>query len=257
MSGRVDANDEVAIVTGGASGLGAGAVRALAARGARVVIADLPESRGRELAASLGRGVRYVPTDVTVEGQPASAVAAAIEAFGRLDVCVNAAGIAPGARVVDRHGRLFPLDLYRSVIEVNLIGLFDVVRHAAGAMARQEPSEDGQRGLIVNVSSVVAFEGSIGQAAYAASKGGVAAMTIALARDLASRGIRVMAVAPGPMDTPMLDAATRDREALLAHQPFPRRLGTPDDFGRLVIALTENRMLNGEVIRLDGAFRQP
>jgi 3-hydroxyacyl-CoA dehydrogenase/3-hydroxy-2-methylbutyryl-CoA dehydrogenase len=251
----------VALITGGASGLGAGAARELAARGARVVLADLPGSRGAALADELGDAAAFVATDVTVEGQPAGAVEAAVARFGRLDVCLCAAGVAPGARVVARDGALFPLDLFRTVVDVNLIGLFDVVRHAAAAMARQEPGEDGERGLIVNVASITAYEGTVGQAAYAASKGGVAAMTIALARDLGSRGIRVMAIAPGVMDTPMLDGALRDRDAgvaaVMAQLPFPKRLGTPADVGRLVVAMMENPLLNGEVIRLDGGYRQP
>lgn len=251
----------VALVTGGASGLGAGAARELVARGAKVVIADLPGSGGGAVARELGEAAAFVATDVTVEGQPAAAVAATVDRFGRLDLCLNAAGVAPGARVVARDGTLFPLDLYRSVVEVNLIGLFDVLRHAAGAMARQEPDGDGERGLIVNVASIVAYDGTIGQAAYVASKGGVAAMTLALARDLGSRGIRVMAVAPGAMQTPMLDEAMPDRDAgtaaIMAQQPFPRRLGTPADFGRIVVAVMENPLLNGEVLRLDGGYRQP
>ena len=242
------------LVTGGASGLGEVTVRRLVEGGGRVVILDLPSSAGAEVAAAV-QGV-FVAADVTNPGEVEGAVDQAAEALGGLDLCVNAAGVAPAHRVVTKSGDLFPLDVFRFVLDVNLVGLFDVTRLAARHMTANEPTEDGERGLIVNVASIASFEGQIGQAAYSASKGGVAAMTLPLARDLASYGIRVMAIAPGIMDTPLLDGVNPElKEQLKAVHVFPRRLGAPDEFARLVIHLMENVLLNGEVIRLDAAAR--
>jgi 3-hydroxyacyl-CoA dehydrogenase/3-hydroxy-2-methylbutyryl-CoA dehydrogenase len=243
-----------ALVTGGASGLGEATVRRLVAGGASVAILDLASSKGAEVAEELG--VVFVAADVTDEDDVAAAVDGASEALGGLDLCVNAAGVAPAHRVLTRDGEMFPLDLYRFVIDINLVGVFDVTRHAARHMAANEPNDDGERGVVVNVASVAAFEGQIGQAAYSASKGGIAAMTLPLARDLASYGIRVMSIAPGIMDTPILDAVSPDLKAQLAAvHVFPKRLGHPDEFAALVIHIVENALLNGEVIRLDAAAR--
>ena len=246
----------VALVTGGAGGLGEGAARKLIEHGAKVALLDLEGSDGAGVAARLAEGTVFIPVDVTDTESVAHAVGEVAATFGRLDVCVNAAGIIAAHRVVGRDGTLFPLDTFKAVIDVNLIGLFDVNRRAAEAMSANEPDDDGERGVIVNVASIAAFEGQIGQAAYSASKGGIVALTLPLARDLASLGIRVMAIAPGIMDTPMLSAASQDlRDSLAKVHVFPKRLGTPGDLGSLVVAIVENPLLNGEVIRLDAAAR--
>ncbi|MEU3011683.1 SDR family NAD(P)-dependent oxidoreductase [Nocardia asteroides] len=246
----------VALITGGASGLGLGVARMIAARGGQAMIADLPTSRGHEVAVELGDSVAFIPTDVADPDQVTTAVQATLALFGRLDLCVNCAGISPAHRVVKRDGTLFPLDTFTSTVAVNLTGLFDVVRNAAGAMAKNPPGTDGERGLIVNVASIAALEGQVGQAAYAASKGGVVALTLPLARDLAGLGIRVMTVCPGIMDTAMLaDADDTRRQALLDIHVFPKRLGRSDDFADLVAAFMTNTMLNGDVVRLDAATR--
>lgn len=243
-----------ALVTGGASGLGGATARWLAARGASVSVLDLESSSGASVAAELG-GV-FVAADVTSPADVEAAVAHAGEALGGLDLCVNAAGVAPAHRVITRDGDLFPLELFEFVIRVNLIGSFDVARRAAKVMTANQPNENGERGVIVNVASIAAFEGQIGQAAYSASKGGIAAMTLPLARDLASQGIRVMTIAPGIMDTPLLDAASPDlKEQLAQIHVFPKRLGSPDEFAALVAHIVENPLLNGEVIRLDAGAR--
>lgn len=244
------------LVTGGASGLGEGVVRMLAQAGGRGVILDLPSSRGEAIAGELGDGVAFVPCDVSDSGQVQRGVAAAAEHLGRLDLCVNCAGVSPAHRVVGRNGKLYPLDVFRRTVDINLIGLFDVVRHAAGLMAGNDPGEDGERGLIVNVSSIAGLEGQVGQAAYTASKGAVAALTLQLARDLSRQAIRVMAIAPGMMDTAMLAGVDEARrQAIIDLHLFPRRLGTPQDFARLVRTFMETTLLNGEIVRLDAATR--
>jgi 3-hydroxyacyl-CoA dehydrogenase/3-hydroxy-2-methylbutyryl-CoA dehydrogenase len=246
----------VALVAGGAGGLGAGAARKLIEHGGRVALLDLEGSNGTEVAARLGEGAAFVPVDVTDTESVAHAVGEVAAMFGHLDICVNAAGILAGYRVVGRDGTLFPIDKFKAVIDINLVGLFDVSRRAAEAMSANEPNDDGERGVIVNVASIAAFEGQIGQAAYSASKGGIVALTLPMARDLASLGIRVMAIAPGIMDTPMLGAVGQDvRDSLAKVHVFPKRLGTPGDLGSLVVAIVENPLLNGEVIRLDAAAR--
>jgi NAD(P)-dependent dehydrogenase (short-subunit alcohol dehydrogenase family) len=234
------------LVTGGGSGLGAATARALVDAGGTVVVADL--GRREEIGT-------FVETDVRDEASVQAAVDAAAEA-GPLRGVVNCAGIGAACRVVGKDGEPHPLDAFRNVIEVNLVGTFNVVRLAAAAMSRNEPDEDGERGVVVNTASTAAWEGQIGQAAYSASKGGVVSMTIQLARDLARNGIRVMAIAPGVQDTPMLGLLRDDiRTALEAGIPFPSRLGRPEEFAALVVHIVENRYLNGEVIRLDGALR--
>jgi 3-hydroxyacyl-CoA dehydrogenase / 3-hydroxy-2-methylbutyryl-CoA dehydrogenase len=253
----VQVQNAVALITGGAGGLGAGAARMITGGGGRVVLVDLPSSPGKELVAELGAdSALFVPTDITDTDQVASAVEAALERFGRIDLCVNAAGVSPGIRTIDRSGNLFPLDTFRAAVEINLIGAFDVSRQAALAMTRNEPGEDGERGLIVQVSSIAAVEGQVGQTAYTASKAGLAAMVLPMARDLAPSGIRVMGVMPGIMDTPMLAGLDdKRRSALVGLSLFPKRLGNPADFAALVRSFMENTLLNADVVRLDAATR--
>ena len=247
--------DTVALVTGGASGLGGATVRALAERGARVVVLDRPNSDGAAVAKEFG-GL-FTPADVTSPNEVSAAVARAAERFGTLHVAVNCAGVGTAMRTVTREGPM-PLDLFTKVIEVNLIGTFNVIRLAAAQMAKNEPNDEGERGVLVNTASVAAFDGQIGQAGYSASKGGVVAMTLPIARDLASLGIRVMTIAPGTFDTPMLGMMPEaQREALARQIPFPSRLGRPSEFAALAVHIVENPMLNGEAIRLDGALRMP
>ncbi len=248
--------DAVALVTGGASGLGAGTARAVVAAGGKVGIVDLPSSAGEALAAELGSSAAFLPADVTVPGQVRAAVDGVVERFGRLDLTANCAGVADAARVLDHDGSMFPLETYARVVGINLIGLFDVVRNSARVMSGNEPDADGCRGVIVNVASIAGYEGQAGQAAYSSSKAGVIGMTLPLARDLASHGIRVVCVCPGIFDTGMLAAASdKLRQRLADIHVFPKRLGTPADFAKLVQAICENPMLNGEVIRLDAATR--
>ncbi len=248
----------VSLITGGASGLGLGAAERLAAGGGSVLLSDLDATKGEAAEARLGERARFVTCDVRSPEDVASTVRRCVEELGRIDILVCAAGVAPAQRVVSREGALFDLDLFRFVVDVNLIGLFDVVRNVAGAMAANEPGESGERGVIVNVASIAAFDGQVGQAAYSASKGGVVGMTLPLARDLGALGIRVVTVAPGIMDTPLLESAPPElKEALARLHVFPQRLGTPSDFAHLVQAIVENPMLNGEVIRLDAAARMP
>ncbi len=245
--------EDVAIVTGGASGLGRAAAAALHAAGAAVVLVDLPTADGATTAEELGERARFVPTDVTDADGVAEAVAQAGE-LGRLRVAVNCAGVAWASRILTREGP-HDLELFRTVIEVNLVGTFNVLRLAAAAMAEQDPV-DGERGVIVNTASIAAFDGQVGQLAYSASKGGVAALTLPAARDLARHQIRVVTIAPGTFDTPMLAGVPDEtREALAAEVPHPQRLGDPSEYGLLVRQIVEQPYLNGEVIRLDGALR--
>jgi NAD(P)-dependent dehydrogenase (short-subunit alcohol dehydrogenase family) len=244
--------DTAAIVTGGASGLGAATARALASRGARVFAVDLPDAIAK---APVFDGVTYTAADVTNADQVQTAVEQAAGAGTPLRIVVNCAGIGPSARIVGRQGP-HDFDLFRKVIEINLIGTFNVLRLAAAAIGQTEPDQQGQRGVVINTASVAAFDGQIGQAAYAASKGGVASLTLPAARDLASSGIRVMTIAPGIVDTPMLATVSEEyRAGLAAGVPFPKRLGTPEDFAQLAVNMVEHDYLNGEVIRMDGALR--
>jgi NAD(P)-dependent dehydrogenase (short-subunit alcohol dehydrogenase family) len=250
----VEIKGRTALVTGGGSGLGAATARMVTDQGGSVVVADVDRERGRRVAAELGERARFVPTDVTDEAAVGAAVAAALE-LGGLHVAVSCAGIAPAERVLGRDGP-HSLARFATAVQVNLVGTFNVARLAAQAMAANEPGEDGERGVIVNTASVAAFDGQIGQAAYSASKAGVAGMTLPIARELARHGIRVLAIAPGIFDTPMLAAMPDQLRASLGAQvPFPSRLGRPDEYAALVRHIVENRMLNGEVIRLDGAIR--
>ncbi len=248
-------DDQVFLVTGGASGLGAATARMLVASGGRVAIADMNREAGEALAAELGPAARFILTDVADEASGRAAVDTATSAFGALHGLVNCAGIAPAEKVL---GKEEPpkLATFARVMQINLIGAFNMIRHAATAMARNAPNAAGERGVIVNTASVAAFEGQIGQAAYAASKGGMIAMTLPIARELSRQGIRVMTIAPGIMETPMLLGMPQEvRDSLGKMVPFPSRLGQPAEFAGLVCHILENTYLNGEVIRLDGAIR--
>ncbi|HZA39014.1 MAG TPA: 3-hydroxyacyl-CoA dehydrogenase [Actinomycetota bacterium] len=246
---------KVALVTGGASGLGLATARALAKAGASVVIADLESSNGAEAAKELGNAARFAPTDVTSSDDVQTAVELAAAEFGGLHILVNCAGVGFPGRVLTREGEPVDLERFEFVVRVNLVGTFNAIRFAAAQMARGE-AEGEERGVIVNTASIAAFDGQIGQAAYAASKGGVVGMTLPVARDLASKLIRVVSVAPGIFDTPMLAGLPEEARSRLADGiPHPHRLGQPDEYAALVRHVIENPMLNGEVIRLDGALR--
>ncbi|MCX7814848.1 MAG: 3-hydroxyacyl-CoA dehydrogenase [Tepidimonas ignava] len=248
----MDIQGKVFIVTGGASGLGEGTARMLAAEGGRVVIADMQTERGEAVARDIG--ATFVRCDVSQEAD-AQAVVAQAQALGKLVGLVNCAGIAPAEKTVGKNGP-HSLALFNKVIQVNLVGTFNMIRLCAAAMSANEPEPTGERGVMVSTASVAAFEGQIGQAAYAASKGGVVGMTLPIARDLAKLGIRNMTIAPGIFGTPMLFGMPKEvQDALAAMVPFPSRLGRPEDYAKLVKHIIENDMLNGEVIRLDGAIR--
>jgi NAD(P)-dependent dehydrogenase (short-subunit alcohol dehydrogenase family) len=247
----------VAIVTGGASGLGLATGKRLAAAGARVALWDLNGDEAAQQAHALGDGALGVAVDVSDAASAEAALAATLKAFGGVQFCVNCAGIATGGRAVGRDGPL-PLEKFTRTVQINLIGTFNVLRLAAAEMARNEPDADGARGVIVNTASVAAFDGQIGQAAYSASKAGVAGMTLPLAREMASLGIRVNTIAPGVFETPMMAGMTDEvRDPLIAMVQFPKRLGDPDEYGRLVEHILTNGYLNGETIRLDAAIRMP
>jgi NAD(P)-dependent dehydrogenase (short-subunit alcohol dehydrogenase family) len=243
------------LITGGASGLGGATARMLAGAGGNVVILDVNAEAGERMARELGARAAFVPTDVAREEDVKKAVATARERFGGLQGVVNAAGIGTAEKVLGKSGP-HPLDLFERTIRINLVGTFNVIRLAAAAMAAGPPGPTGERGVIVNTASVAAFEGQIGQAAYSASKGGIVGMTLPIARELARSGIRVMTIAPGIFDTPLLAGLPEAARVSLGQQvPFPSRLGRPDEYAALVRHIVENEMLNGEVIRLDGALR--
>lgn len=243
------------LVTGGASGLGLATVDMVLAAGGRAVIADVNEQAGQAAAARHGAAVRFVKTDVTSDAEMRRAVDAGLQAFGAIHGLVCAAGIAAAERVLPKEGVL-PLDRFTRVITVNLVGTFNAVRLTAAAMANNDPNQEGERGVIVTTASVAAFDGQIGQAAYAASKGGIVAMTLPLAREFARMGVRVMTIAPGTFDTPLMSGLPEAaRESLAQQVPFPSRLGRPPEYAALVRHVFDNGMLNGEVIRLDGAIR--
>lgn len=247
--------DRVFLITGGGQGLGAQTAQQLQERGARVVLADVNADSGEAMAKSLGEQAIFVRTDVTAEADAVQAVAQAVAHFGRLDGLVNCAGIAPGEKIVGREGP-HRLDSFARAININLIGTFNMLRLAADAMSKQPAGANGERGVIINTASIAAYEGQIGQAAYAASKAGIVGLTLPVARELARSGIRCMTIAPGVMETPMM-AGMSDavRESLAAGVPFPQRLGRPEEFASLVVHIIENDFLNGSVIRLDGALR--
>ena len=248
----MDIKGKVFIVTGGASGLGEGTARMLAAEGGKVVVADMQDEKGQAVAREIGGA--FVRCDVSQEADAQAVVAKAVS-MGKLMGLVNCAGIAPAERTVGKSGP-HSLATYAKVINVNLVGTFNMIRLAAEAMSRNEPEPTGERGCMISTASVAAYDGQIGQAAYSASKGGVVGMTLPIARDLSKYGIRNMTIAPGIFGTPMLFSMPKDvQDALAASVPFPSRLGTPQDYAKLARHIFENDMLNGEVIRLDGAIR--
>ncbi|MFB5283926.1 3-hydroxyacyl-CoA dehydrogenase [Peribacillus sp. Hz7] len=247
--------DSIAIVTGGASGLGKATVQHIVENGGKAVILDLFEENGAQLAKQYGESVLFVKTDVTKEEDVQRAVDQAVQRFGQINTVVNCAGIAIAKKVLSRRG-IHELEAFSKVISVNLIGTFNVIRLAAEKMAQNEANESGERGVIINTASVAAFEGQIGQVAYSASKGGVAGMTLPLAREFASNGIRVVSIAPGLFHTPMVDALPEEAMIALGKMvPFPSRLGYPEEYAKLAESIITNPMLNGETIRLDGAIR--
>jgi NAD(P)-dependent dehydrogenase (short-subunit alcohol dehydrogenase family) len=251
----MDLNDVVALVTGGASGLGEATVRRLHQGGCQVVLVDRDTARGEALAKELGGRARFARADVTSAEEVQAAVEQAA-ALGPLRVAVSCAGVGWAARTLNKEGAPHDLELFKTVVGINLIGTFNVLRLAATAMARSAPLADGERGVIVNTASIAAYDGQIGQIAYAASKAGVVGMTLPAARDLAAVGVRVLTIAPGTFDTPMMALLPAPaREALAANIPFPRRLGRPDEYAQLVEQLARNPYLNGETIRLDGSLR--
>jgi 3-hydroxyacyl-CoA dehydrogenase/3-hydroxy-2-methylbutyryl-CoA dehydrogenase len=248
----------VALVTGGASGLGEATVRAFVAKGARVAICDRPNSNGEKVAGELGNNqVIFTPADVTSADQVTQAVQQTVNKFGGIHIAVNCAGVGAAMKTTGKQGPM-PLEVFEMVIKVNLIGTFNVIRLAATEMLKNTPNDDGERGVVINTASIAAFDGQIGQAAYSASKGGVVGMTLPIARDLARDGIRCLTIAPGTFDTPMLAMLPEpQRQALGAQIPFPSRLGRPSEFAALAVHIVENVVLNGETIRLDGALRMP
>lgn len=248
----MEIKNKVFIVTGGASGLGAGTARMLVAEGAKVILADVQDEAGEKLAQELGQV--YVHCDVTQEADGQAAVAAALKA-GPLFGLVNCAGVAPASRTVGKNGP-HALDLFQKVVMINLVGTFNMSRLAAAAMSENTPEPTGERGVLINTDSVAAYDGQIGQAAYAASKAGVVGMTLPIARDLSKAGIRCVTIAPGIFGTPMIFGMPQDvQDSLAASIPFPARLGRPEDYAKLVNSIITNEMLNGETIRLDGAIR--
>lgn len=250
---RID--ESTFLISGGASGLGLATARELVGQGGQVVLLDINAEAGQQAITELGDAARFVRADITREEDGRAAVTQALEAFGALHGLVNCAGIAPAEKVLGRNG-VHGLDSFRRTVEVNLIASFNLLRLAAEVMAQNTPNVGGERGVIINTASVAAFDGQMGQAAYAASKGGVAALTLPAARDLARSGIRVMCIAPGVFETPMMAGMPQEvRDSLAANVPFPPRLGRPDEYAALVRHIVENAMLNGEVIRLDGALR--
>lgn len=243
------------MVSGGASGLGAACARRFSAHGAKVIVLDRDGERAQALADELGTTARAALADVTSEEEVGAAVQLAVEAFGGLHVMINCAGIGMALRTTSKNGP-HPLDVFETVLRINLLGTFNVIRLAAMAMARNEPNAGGERGVIINTASVAAFDGQIGQAAYAASKGGIVGMTLPIARDLARDGIRVVTIAPGIFDTPLLAGLPEPaRESLGEQVPFPPRLGKPEEYAHMAQAIVENQMMNGETIRLDGGLR--
>ena len=251
----MELKDRAVLVSGGASGLGGACVRLLSEAGAKVIIADLNQEQGDQLAGELGGGTRFVKTNVTDEDSVKAAVQAAVDNFGGLHVAINCAGIGVAEKVLGKDGPS-PLANFSRVIQINLIGTYNVIRLASQAMTANQPTAGGERGVIINTASVAAFDGQIGQAAYSASKGGVVGMTLPIARELARYGIRVMTIAPGIFDTPMLAGLPEPARVSLGQQvPFPPRLGQPREYAALARHIIENEMLNGEVIRLDGAIR--
>ena len=251
----MDIKDKVAVITGGASGLGEATVRTLVEKGARCAIFDLNEEKGDALARDLGDSVIFQKVNVADEDSAKAGIAATMDAFGAIHICCNYAGLGNAIKTVGKDGP-FPLDKFKFVIEVNLIGTFNVLRLAAGQMANNDPDAGGERGVIINTASIAAYDGQMGQAAYASSKAGVVGLTLPVARDLAKLGIRVMAIAPGIFDTPMMKGMTDEvREPLIRMVQNPKRFGDPEEYAALALHIITNGYLNGEVIRIDGALR--
>ena len=251
----MEIKDSVAIVTGGASGLGEACVRTLLEKGGKVSILDFAEERGQKVASELGDAALFCLTDITKEEDVQAAINKTVEAFGAVHIAVNCAGVGIPAKVLGKEGPM-SMDHFNKVVQINLIGTMNVVRLAAEKMVNNQGNDDGEKGVVINVASVAAFDGQIGQAAYSASKAGVAGMTLPIAREFAEYGIRIMTIAPGIFLTPMLQGLDEKvQEALGKMVPFPKRLGEPSEFAALVQHIVENPMLNGEVIRLDGALR--
>ena len=252
----MDVNNCVAVVTGGASGLGEAVVRGMVVKGGKASILDFDADRGEKLAAELGDDVIFCKTDVTDEPSVQAAMEKTTAAFGAIHVAVNCAGVANPKKVIDRDGNPMPIESFNKVIQINLVGTMNVIRLAAVEMLKNTPNEDGEKGVVINVASVAAFEGQIGQAAYSASKAGIVGMTLPLAREFADEGIRFNTIAPGIFMTPMLAALPeKAQKALAKMMPFPKRLGDPSEFAMLAGQIIENSMLNGETIRLDAAIR--
>ncbi|KKE79770.1 3-hydroxyacyl-CoA dehydrogenase [Oceanobacillus caeni] len=252
----MELNQVSAVITGGASGLGEATTRNIISKGGKVTILDLQEDRGRNLVEELGENVTYIKTDVTSEESVQAALEHAVSTFGNINTLVNCAGIGIAEKTYSSKKGVHDLGTFNKVIQVNLVGTFNAIRLAAEKMSENEPNENGEKGVIINTASVAAYEGQIGQVAYSASKGGIVGMTLPIARDLASEGIRVLTIAPGLFETPLFATASEKvRTALGAMVPFPSRLGYPKEYGQLVQSIIENPMLNGETIRLDGAIR--
>ncbi|WP_101676336.1 3-hydroxyacyl-CoA dehydrogenase [Alloalcanivorax mobilis] len=252
----MDIAGKVAVITGGASGLGLATAEALVAKGARVMILDRDQERGLEAAARLGDAAGFVATDVTDEASVKAAIDASKGKFGAIHICVNCAGVGSAMKTVGRDNKPHDLGVFSTVVQINLIGTFNVARLAAAVMAENEPGDDNERGLIVNTASVAAFDGQVGQVAYAATKGGVVGMTLPIARDLAPLGIRCNTIAPGIFNTPLMNAAPdKVKLPLIEMTQFPKRLGNPPEYAAMVCHMVENTFLNGETIRLDGGIR--
>jgi 3-hydroxyacyl-CoA dehydrogenase / 3-hydroxy-2-methylbutyryl-CoA dehydrogenase len=249
--------DVVAVVTGGASGLGEASIMELVKKGAKVVIIDVDADKGEKLAATIGANAVFLKTDITSEADVRQAIQKAVEAFGKINVVINCAGVVNPGKLIGRKGPL-PLDAFNKVLQINLVGTLNVIRLAVEKMMNNTPDDEGEKGVIINTASIAAFEGQIGQVAYSASKAGIVGMTLPLAREVSDYGIRVVTIAPGIFETPMmagLPAAVKEDMAKTV--PFPRRLGKPVEFAKLALHIIDNTMLNGCCIRLDGALRMP
>ena len=247
--------DSVAVVTGGASGLGEACVRMLVSLGGKAAILDLQEDRAEKLIAELGANVAFAKTDVTNDESVQAAIKKTLDAFGKINVAINCAGVGDPAKLLSKKGPM-PLSFFNRVVQINLVGTLNVIRLAVEQMLKNTPNEEGEKGVIINTASVAAFDGQIGQAAYSASKAGVAGMTLPIARECADYGIRVVAIAPGLFDTPMMAGLPESVRVQLAQTvPFPKRLGRPTEYSALARHIIENPMLNGECIRLDGSLR--
>lgn len=251
--------NSAAVITGGTSGLGEATARLFLSQGANVVVLDINETSGKALEAEFAGKLKFYKTDVSYEVDVKLAISSALELFGSIQIVVNCAGVAPVGKTVGKVDGIYgphSLEVFEKTIKINLIGTFNVIRLAAFAMEKNEPNSEGERGVIINTASVAAYDGQIGQVAYAASKGGIVSMTLPVARDLAKSGIRVMTIAPGLFETPLMLGLPEEARISLGQQvPFPPRLGRPDEYALLVKSIVENPMLNGEVIRLDGAIR--